>query len=229
MELGQQDALGTLWQGDKVGMDKLNYTFKDASLLELALTQSGVDAAKNNERLEFIGDRVLGLTVAAMLYDMFPAEAEGELARRHAMLVSTETLADIAMGLGLDKHVRHGHLTSGRARHVWANAMEAVLGAIFLDGGFDAARMTIQDLWRDIAARDAVAPKDAKSALQELVQKNSKGVLPKYEYLAPSGASHNPVFHVRVSAMGVSAKGSGSSKKEASIAAAAELLKSLAI
>lgn len=210
-------------------MNTLNYTFKDASLLELALTQSGVDASKNNERLEFVGDRVLGLTVAAMLYDMFPTEAEGDLARRHAMLVSTETLADVAISLGLDKRVRHGHMTAGRMRHVWANAMEAVLGAIFLDGGFDAARTIIQNMWRDIAARDVTAPKDAKSALQELVQKRCAGALPEYEYLASSGASHNPVFNVRVSALGATATGSGASKKEASTAAAAQLLKILAI
>lgn len=210
-------------------MEKLNYTFKNQALLELALTQSGIDAAQNNERLEFVGDRVLGLTVAAMLYEMFPSESEGELARRHAMLVSTETLADVAIEIGLDKQVRHGHMTAGRMRHVWANAMEAVFGAIFIDGGFNAARDIIMHLWRDIASRDVVAPKDAKSALQELVQKHAGGTLPEYEYLTPSGASHNPVFHVRVSAMGASATGSGSSKKEASIAAAAELLKILAI
>lgn len=210
-------------------MKELNYTFKNPGLLELALTQSGIDAAQNNERLEFVGDRVLGLTVAAMLYEMFPAESEGELARRHAMLVSTETLADVAIEIGLDKKVRHGHMTAGRMRHVWANAMEAVFGAIFIDGGFDVARDIIRHLWRDIASRDVVAPKDAKSALQELVQKHSSGALPEYEYLAQSGASHNPVFNVRVSAMGATATGQGASKKEASIAAAAELLKILAI
>lgn len=210
-------------------MEKLNYTFKNPELLELALTQSGIDVAKNNERLEFVGDRVLGLTVAAMLYEMFPNEAEGELARRHAMLVSTETLADVAIEIGVNNRVRHGHMTAGRMRHVWANAMEAIFGAIFIDGGFNAARDVITHLWRDIASRDAVAPKDAKSALQEFVQKNAAGALPEYEYLAVSGASHNPIFNVRVSAMGASATASGASKKEASINAAAELLKILAI
>ncbi len=210
-------------------MEKLNYKFKNPALLELALTQSGVDAARNNERLEFVGDRVLGLTVAAMLYDMFPAEAEGELARRHAMLVSTETLADVAIEIGLDRRVRHGHMTAGRMRHVWANAMEAVFGAIFIDGGFDAARDVIMHLWRDIASRDVVAPKDAKSALQELVQKRASGGLPEYEYTDPVGSSHNPVFTVRVTALGACATATGASKKEASTAAAAELLKILAI
>lgn len=210
-------------------MAKLDYSFKNPQLLDLALTQSGADAEHNNERLEFIGDRVLGLSVAALLYDMFPNEHEGELARRHAMLVSTETLAHVAHLLEIDKHVRHGHMTAGRSQHMYADAMEAVLGAIFLDGGFEAARKIIVENWRDLAAADIKAPKDAKTALQELVQKSESGALPVYEYLEPTGASHNPVFNVRVSAMGHTATGSGSSKKAASVAAAEELLKILAI
>lgn len=210
-------------------MDKLNYTFKNAQLLELAMTQSGADAAHNNERLEFLGDRVLGLTVARMLFDMFPAEPEGDLARRHSVLVSTITLADVARKLGVPDYLHHGHITGGRINHILANAMEAVFGAIYLDGGFEAAATVIADLWRPLAARDAVAPKDAKSALQEFVQKNWNGKLPEYEYMAPHGASHSPVFEVRVSAMGKSATGRGSSKKGASINAAGALLKKLAI
>lgn len=210
-------------------IEKLNYTFNDESLLELALTQSGVDSSNNNERLEFIGDRVLGLSVAGLLFDMYPTEAEGELARRHAMLVSTETLADVACGLGLDKVVRHGHMTAGRVRHILADAMEAVFGAIYLDGGFDAARDVIVAIWRDLASADIVAPKDPKTRLQELVQQMDSGSLPVYEYLEPTGASHNPVFNVRVTAMGRSATGTGSSKKGASVNAAIALLKKLAI
>lgn len=210
-------------------MKKINYDFNDDSLLELALTQSGANSGKNNERLEFIGDRVLGLSVARLLYEMYPNETEGELARRHAMLVSTETLGNVACELGLDKHVRHGHMTAGRVQHILANAMEAVLGAIYLDGGFDVACDVIVNIWRDLAAMDTVAPKDPKTRLQELVQKNEPGNLPVYEYVETIGASHNPVFNVRVSAMGHSAMGRGSSKKGASIAAAEELLKILAI
>lgn len=210
-------------------MIKINYDFNDIGLLELALTQSGANSAQNNERLEFIGDRVLGLSVASLLYEMYPDETEGELARRHAMLVSTETLGNVARSLGLDKQIRHGHMTAGRIQHILANAMEAVLGAIYLDGGFDAACNVIIEIWRDLAAMDAVAPKDPKTRLQEFVQKNEPGTLPVYEYMETVGASHNPVFSVRVSAMGHSAIGNGTSKKGASIAAAEELLKILAI
>lgn len=210
-------------------MTKINYDFNDNSLLELALTQSGANSAQNNERLEFIGDRVLGLSVASLLYEMYPNETEGELARRHAMLVSTETLGNVARSLGLDKQIRHGHMTAGRTQHILANAMEAVLGAIYLDGGFDTACNIIIEIWHDLAAMDAVAPKDPKTRLQEFVQKNEPGNLPTYEYMETVGASHNPVFKVRVSAMGRNATGHGTSKKSASIAAAEELLKILAI
>ena len=210
-------------------MIKLKYEFQNPELLNLALTQSGVNAKHNNERLEFIGDRVLGLAVAAMLYEMFPNENEGDLARRHSVLVSTETLAHVAAMVGIDKMVRHGHMTAGRNDNLYADATEAVFGAIFMDGGFNAARNVIVDIWRDLAAAEISVPKDAKTALQEFVQRMDNGALPVYEYLSATGASHSPVFNVRVSAMGHSATASGASKKAASTAAAEQLLKILAI
>ena len=208
---------------------KLDYEFKDKELLKLALTQSGVDSRHNNERLEFIGDRVLGLSVAALLYDMYPTEAEGNLARRDAYLVSTDALACVAKLIGIEKELHHGHMTGGKINHVLANAMEAVLGAIFLDSGFESARKIIVELWKDMARAETTAPKDAKTALQEYVQKIDNGALPHYEYDEPVGASHNPTFTVTVSALGKSAKGTGTSKKAAGIKAAEELLKILAI
>lgn len=208
---------------------KLKYEFKNPELLNLALTQSGIDSKHNNERLEFIGDRVLGLSVADMLYKMYPNEAEGGLARRHAFLVSTETLAYVAKELELEKSLRHGHMTGGKINHILANAMEAILGAIFLDSGFESARDVIFDLWQDIAKSEITAPKDAKTALQEIVQKNDAGALPVYEYMDPIGASHNPEFTVTVTALGKSATGTGPSKKIASLNAAENLLKILAI
>ena len=209
-------------------MQELGYDFKDKTLLNLALTQSGVNSTHNNERLEFIGDRVLGLSVADLLMDMYPCESEGELARRHALLVSTNTLGTLARELGVDKRVRHGHMTAGRTKHMLANTMEAIFGAIYIDGGFESARNVIIRLWHDLAARDVVAPKDPKTTLQELVQQTAKGQLPVYEYGSGRGESHNPIFHVRVTALGKFATASGDSKKAASTAAAAELLKMLA-
>lgn len=205
-------------------MTKLKYKFNDKKLFDLALTQSGADAVNNNERLEFIGDRVLGLAVAAMLYEMFPNESEGDLARRHAVLVSTDTLAVVAKEFGFIQKIRHGHMTAGKMNHIAANAMESVLGAIFLDGGFHAACAEIQEIWRPIAARDVIPPKDAKTALQEFVQKNGAGALPEYEFIDEVGKSHSPVFNVNVSALGKKASGQGASKKEATATAAAKLL-----
>ncbi len=210
-------------------MKNLKYTFKNNDLLKLALTQSGVDATHNNERLEFIGDRVLGLSVADLLYNMYPNETEGELARRHAVLVSTETLANVARQIGLDSQIRHGHMTAGRLDHILADATEAVFGAIYLDGGFSAVKEIITGIWYDLASANTTAPKDPKTALQEYVQQYDSGNLPVYEFLETTGASHNPLFNVRVSAMGKSANGSGTSKKAATIAAAEQLLKTLAI
>ena len=207
---------------------KLKYKFKDRELLELALTQSGVNPKQNNERLEFIGDRVLGMTIAIMLYDTFPNETEGELARRHAALVSTRTLCEVGQQLEIMKSVRHGHMTGGRHQHITANAMEAVLGAIFIDGGFDSAHAIIADLWGDIIMRDPNPPKDAKTRLQEIVQKVDNGNLPVYEYKMVSGQPHSPIFEAQVSAMGVSAKATGTSKRIAATAAAEDLLKILA-
>ena len=208
---------------------KLNYEFKNKKLLDLALTQSGVNSKNNNERLEFIGDRVLGLSIAELLYKMYPTDNEGGLARRHATLVSTETLAVVARKLELEKSVHHGHMTGGKINHILANAMEAILGAIFLESGFETARDVILELWTDLAAAEIIAPKDSKTALQEFVQKEQSGALPVYTYHEPTGASHNPVFTATVTAMGKSADGTGASKKQASLDAAEKLLKILAI
>ena len=208
---------------------KINYEFKNTELLKLALTQSGIDSKHNNERLEFIGDRVLGLSMAALLYGMYPDETEGNLARRHAFLVSTDALAQIAKKIEIEQDLHHGHMTGGKINHILANAVEAVLGAIFIDSGFETARQIIVDLWYEMAESEVTAPKDAKTTLQEYVQKYDNGALPKYEYDEPTGASHNPTFRVTVTALGKSAVGIGDSKKTAGLKAAEELLKILAI
>jgi len=208
---------------------KLNYEFKDKNLLELALTQSGINSECNNERLEFIGDRVLGLSVAEFLYKNYPNEPEGSLARRHASLVSTETLAYVAHQIELEKQLHHGHMTGGKINHILANAMEAIFGAIFLESGFEKARDVIMEIWSELATAEIIAPKDSKTALQEFVQKADDGALPEYIYHEPTGASHNPTFTVTVKAMGKSAEGVGPSKKSASLDAADKLLKILAI
>jgi len=205
-----------------VDAKKFRYKFKNKDLFDLAMTQSGANQTTNNERLEFLGDRVLGLSVAELLYDMFPDEPEGDLARRHSVLVSSKTLAKIAAGFGFDKTVRHGHMTAGRMENVLSDAMEAVLGAMYLDGGWRAAHKFVTDAWSDLARAEITAPKDPKSRLQELAQRGTSGDLPVYEYSAKRGE-----FKVRVTALGQSAEGRGSSKKAASINAAEQLLAQL--
>ena len=204
-------------------MKKLGYVFKDEKLLELALTQSGANASANNERLEFLGDRVLGLAVAELLYKMYPKETEGELARRQAHLVSAKTLAPLAESFGLI--IRHGHMTGGRMENILADAMESVIAAIFLDGGWTAAKKFVESVWKTIAAADIAAPKDPKTALQELAQHSESGELPVYEFLE----SKKNQFVVRVNAVGKSAEGAGQSKKAATINAAVALLAKLKI
>lgn len=222
MGLDEENAMGQVWiDGEIVRMKKLNYTFKDKSLFDLAMTQSGANATDNNERLEFLGDRVLGLSVARMLYDMFPNETEGELARRLASLVSAHTLAEIAKGFGFDRLVRHGHMTGGKMDHITANAMESVIGAIYLDGGWNAASEFVVSTWSPVAIADAEAPKDPKTELQELAQHSGDCALPVYEFL--DGKKNE--FFVRVHALGKTASGCGGSKKAATIAAAENLLK----
>ena len=202
---------------------EIGYVFSDESLFELALTQSGANADKNNERLEFLGDRVLGLSVAEMLYKMFPNEKEGELARRHAALVSTKTLAEVARKFGFDKQIRHGHMTGGRMEHISANAMESIIAAIFLDGGWSAASSFVTSEWQQLAIEQIDAPKDAKTELQEFAQHSEDGKLPVYEFLD----SKRGTFNVRVTVMGMSAMGSGTSKKSATISAAEKLLEKI--
>ena len=204
-------------------MRKLKYAFKDPALFELAMTQSGADAKNNNERLEFLGDRVLGLAVAAMLYEMFPSETEGELARRHAALVSMRTLCSVAREFGFDKSVRHGHMTGGKMDHVAADAMESVIGAIFMDGGWAPALDFIKENWTELAAAAAKAPKDPKTELQELAQHYGDGSLPEYKFLDGGKGG----FEVSVAALGREAGGAGGTKKAATADAAKNLLTKL--
>jgi len=206
-------------------MKKFDYEFKDKALFDLAMTQSGADRKNNNERLEFVGDRVLGLAVAEMLYKMFPAEKEGELAKRQAKLVSAATLDKIAKSFGFERLLRHGHLTGGKSRNTNADAMESVIAAIFLDSDWATARDFVIANWRGLAESELTAPKDPKTKLQEHCQREA-GVLPVYEISAEQKDGN---FTAIVSAMGKTAEGQGASKKEATAFAAAAMLKVLGI
>jgi len=189
----------------------------------------GTAPPKNYERLEFLGDRVLGLVVADLLWRRFESEQEGHLTRRHAELVRRETLARLAAGLGLDRHLvlSPAEAAAGAARKpaILADAMEALIAAVYLDGGFSAAYAVIERLWRPpIEAMGATPPRDPKTQLQEWAQKRGLP-LPCYETRGASGPDHARHFTVAVQVAGfAAADATASSKRAAETAAAAAFL-----
>jgi ribonuclease-3 len=211
-------------------LEKLSYAPRDAGLFSAALTHRSVSGA-NNERLEFLGDAVLNLLIAEHLYRAFPTASEGDLSRLRSRLVSGESLAQVAAALGLGEalHLGSGELKTGgfRRKSILADALEALCGAIFLDGGLDAARHAVAALF---AARIAALPepatlKDAKTRLQEYLQ--SQGLaLPSYVVERVDGEPHAHTFWVRceVAALERRAQGSGSTRRSAEQQAAERVL-----
>ena len=213
--------------------DRLGHAFRDPALLERALThRSAADPRRqmldSNERLEFLGDRVLGLLVAEWLHERFPQEREGDLGKRLATLCSQEVIAPVAERLGLAAALRvpPSEGRAGiRARHtVLADALEAVLGALYLDGGLDAARHVVRREWAAAMAADLKPPASSKNRLQEHTLGRGLG-LPDYAAVSTAGPPHAPVFVVRVTAAGRAAEGMGDSKRAAESAAAEAWLK----
>jgi ribonuclease-3 len=209
---------------------RLGAGFSEPGLLELALTHRSHGAA-NNERLEFLGDAVLSFAVAELLFRRYPAASEGELSRYRASLVSGESLAAIAAGLGLGEHLRlgEGELKSGGQRRatILADALEAVFGALYLDQGLDSARAAVDRLFGEALAAlpEAAALKDPKTRLQEWLQ--GRGLTrPAYTVLEVSGEPHEQHFRVRcdVAELGLAAEAEGSSRRRAEQEAAQRIL-----
>jgi ribonuclease-3 len=215
--------------GDALALSKrLGYRFRDPELLLEALTHASTGGKRSYERLEFLGDRVLGLVVADMLFRAFPKEPEGFLARRHAALVRQDSLALIAERLDLAPHLRlsAGEEEGGGRSNpaILADVCEAILGAVYLDGGLGAARSMIEPLWQPLLAADRRPPQDSKTALQEWAQGCGRP-LPSYTETARAGSAHEPIFTVRVQVEGEEpAEGQGRSKRAAEQAAAGALL-----
>lgn len=210
----------------------LGHKFKDRKLLERALTHASVRSVASNrldnERLEFLGDRVLGLAVAEMLHGALPDHQEGELARYFNRLVRGATCAVVGREVGIGKHLILSESEAnagGRDKDtILADAVEAVLGAVFVDGGFDAGREAVSRLWGDRFELNANAFVDAKSTLQEWAQ--GRGMpLPKYVEISRDGPDHAPRFVAEVRIKGVkAAQGRGASKRHAEQAAASTML-----
>lgn len=213
--------------------ERLGHRFARAELLEQALTHRSF-GSPNNERLEFLGDGVLGCVVAEALVARFPRLSEGELSRLRANLVREEALAAAAGELGLAQHLRlgQGESASGGAQRpsILADALEALYGAVFLDAGYDAARRSVLGTLGAAleGAGEGGAAKDAKTRLQEALQARRQP-LPSYEVVATLGAAHQQTFEVECLAeqLGLRARGKGSSRRAAEQDAAAALLRQL--
>jgi ribonuclease III len=207
---------------------RLGHRFARPELLAQAVThRSAADVRRcqldSNERLEFLGDRVLALLIAEWLVERFPREREGDLGKRLGVLVARDTLARVAEGLGLSVWLRvppAESRTGLRERaNVLADALEALLGAVYLDGGLAPARVLLRREWAPLLEADLEPPMSAKTRLQEWTLGRALG-LPEYRLVATDGPSHQPVFSVTVLAGGREASGAGASKRVAEQAAA---------
>ena len=211
--------------------DSLKYNFKNRQLLESAITHTSILNKKDDytyERLEFLGDRVLGLSIANLIYKKFLNESEGELARRIAVLVSGKMLAKIAININLQNYIRvseNFNFSNGQNYSILSDTMEAIIGAIFLDSNYNEVKNVIQLLWKEYILADEMPPKDSKSALQELAMQ-LKYEMPLYSNYEKEGPDHSPKFTVEVSIKGINKiQGIGQSKKSAEADAANKLLK----
>jgi ribonuclease-3 len=211
------------------------HRFARPDLLEQALTHpSAASAARSdNQRLEFLGDRVLGLVIAEALLEAYPAEAEGDLAPRLNALVQGGTLAEVAAGIGLGEALRLGRSESlgggRRKKAILADAMEAVIAALYLDGGPDVARRFVLGLWRARIDAPDTAPVDAKSLLQQWAQARGQ-TPPDYAVIGREGPDHAPRFTVEARLQGgETARGVAASKRQAEQAAASAMLAQLGI
>jgi ribonuclease-3 len=213
--------------------ERLGYRFRDSALLEQALTHiSALSGTRNRaasyQRLEFLGDHVLGVVVSDMLFRAFPKADEGEMSRRLADLVRREACADVGRALALGETVRLGASEAnagGRSRTaILADVCEALIGAIFVDGGYPAAAAVIERLWGARMRAPARPLRDSKTALQEWAQ--ARGLpTPAYREIERKGPDHNPEFRVLVELPNLTpAEGMGRSKRAAEQAAAAEML-----
>ena len=213
----------------------LGYEFARPELLETALTHSSAAAAgdlKSYERLEFLGDRVVGLVIADALMRMFPKENEGDLSRRLARLVDRDSMAGIAGAHDFGRFLRlsageRRAAAGGDNRSILSDALESVIGAVYLDGGLEAARPVVERLWADLLGASGGPPTDPKTALQEWAQ--GRGLkLPNYKVVSREGPDHAPLFVVEVRVTGrPAARGEGASKRAAERAAAEAVLAGL--
>lgn len=212
-------------------LEKIQYKFQNINLLHEALTHPSMvlskQAPKHYERLEFLGDSVLSLVITTMLINKFPDETEGDLARRRAALISGATLSEIAAGLDLEESVRLSHtddLQHKCSAKVLENVMEAIIGAIYTDGGLSPCIKFISKHWQPYIDSTLTPPIDAKTYLQEWAQARHLGI-PKYKLTSKSGSAHAPEFTIQVTVDGIqSFDATASSKRTAEKKAAQAMI-----
>ena len=210
----------------------LKYSFKNKELLNIALTHKSFNNHKNNEKLEFLGDRVLGLVIAKKLLEKYPDEKEGVIDKKFANLVNRRTCTDIAKKQNIKQYIYLGasHKNLERsADKIISDCLEAIVGAIFLDGGLKCAEKFIFNFWNIYLYKSSITLIDPKTKLQEYSLKKFKK-LPKYKFFKKTGPQHKPIFKTEVEIpLSKNIIGEGSSKKKAQQNAAAKLIKILKI
>jgi ribonuclease-3 len=212
---------------------RLGHDFSDKKLLTRALTHASASGPGSNERLEFLGDRVLGLIAAERLHELYPKDDEGDLALKFNHLVRAEACAAAAEAAGIADHLILAKSESGsggrRKLQILAGACEAVIAALYIDGGIEAAKTFIRRYWVDIFAELTDEMRDPKTRLQEWAQaRGAKSATPVYAVTAREGPDHAPVFQVEVKVAGKEPQiGTGTSKREAEQDAARKMLVSV--
>jgi ribonuclease-3 len=216
--------------------DSIGYKFVNESLIRQALTHPSVQGKRsfegNYERLEFLGDSILGFLVADILFETYPNENEGKLAKRRAAIVCKDSLSEVARNISLGKYLILGtgeeHLGGRDKKANLENALEALIAAIYIDGGVNPARDFVKNNFIEIIKNMGKPPKDPKSKLQEWAQARKLG-LPEYKVVSFEGPSHEPLIEVEVKISKYSAKKIASSKKEAEKLAALELIEKIGL
>ena len=208
---------------------KINIVFKNRNLLDQSLTHKSFNSSKNNEKIEFLGDRVLGLVMAKKLLEIYPNEKEGILDKKFASLVNKKSCLEIAKSINLEKYIKTFNPRNKNIKiedKIIADSCEALIGAIYLDKGFNIVEKFILKQWEAKISDSIVTEIDAKTKLQEQTLKKFKS-LPKYKLISNTGSRHKPVFKVGVKLPNTKYFiGIGNSKKNAEQSAATECLNS---
>ena len=209
-------------------MDQLGYEFKNESLLKTSLTHPSFSKKNNYERLEFLGDRVLGLIISDEIFHFYPDDSEGNLAKKISFLVCKNTLINIADDLRLEKHfIISKNIKENSFDSIKANSLEALIAAIYLDSNFSNTYKIVKKLWNNCIQKINLDYHDPKSKLQEWSLKKNN-ILPVYEVKKKEGPDHNPIFTVNLKLNGkIYSIGVGKNKQEAEVMAAEKALKEI--